>query len=205
MPVPGSFGRFVFALPAPDDRVYVGITDEDAPGPIPDEPQASETEIDFLLTTISAALAVPLTRADLFGTYSGLRPLLDSGAGSTADISRKHQVITSPDGLVTIVGGKLTTYRRMAEDALDAALSRAEVSAGPCRTTRLPLVGAASVAELARWMRPRGWCAATASRPRPCSPRRTGIPPCSNPSPRHPRHRRRTAVRGAPRRRARRS
>jgi glycerol-3-phosphate dehydrogenase len=149
VPVPGSFGRFVFALPAPDNRVYVGLTDEDAPGPIPDEPQASDTEIDFLLTTISAALTVPLSRADLLGTYSGLRPLLDSGAGSTADISRKHQVITSTDGLVTIVGGKLTTYRRMAEDALDAALTRADVVAGPCRTARLPLVGAAGVAELA--------------------------------------------------------
>lgn len=149
VPVPGSFGRFVFALPAPDHRVYVGLTDEEAPGPIPDEPVASDAEIDFLLTTVNGALGTPLTRADILGTYSGLRPLLDSGEGSTADVSRKHQLITSSNGLVTIVGGKLTTYRRMAEDAVDAAMSQRGVAAGPCRTKDLPIVGAASPVELA--------------------------------------------------------
>ena len=150
VPVPGHFGRYVFALPAPDARVYVGLTDEDAPGPIPDEPVATEAEIDFLLDTINLALAAPLTRDDLLGTYSGLRPLLDTAEGSTADISRKHQVIVAPDGLVTIVGGKLTTYRRMAQDALDTALARSGVDAAPCRTPGLPLVGAAPLADLAR-------------------------------------------------------
>ncbi|HEV7203447.1 MAG TPA: glycerol-3-phosphate dehydrogenase/oxidase [Jatrophihabitans sp.] len=150
VPVPGHFGRYVFALPAPDDRVYVGLTDEDAPGPIPDVPLADDAEIDFLLATINLALATPLTRDDVVGTYSGLRPLLDTAEGSTADISRRHQVITAPDGLVTIVGGKLTTYRRMAQDALDAALAARGVPAGPCRTRRLPLVGAAAPAELDR-------------------------------------------------------
>jgi glycerol-3-phosphate dehydrogenase len=144
IPVPGSTSRFVFALPAPDARVYVGITDEDAPGEIPDAPLASEEEIDFLLETVSSALRSPLTRADLLGTYSGLRPLLSTGGDSTADISRRHAVITAPDGLVTIVGGKLTTYRRMAQDALDAALAASGMTAGPCSTRRLPLVGAAS-------------------------------------------------------------
>jgi glycerol-3-phosphate dehydrogenase len=149
IPVPGSMSRFVFALPAPDDRVYVGITDEDAPGAIPDVPLASEEEIDFLLETVSSALRSPLTRADLLGTFSGLRPLLRTGIGSTADISRRHAVITAPDALVTIVGGKLTTYRRMAEDALDAALSAAGITAASCSTRRLPLVGAASRKALA--------------------------------------------------------
>jgi len=148
VPVPGTFGRFVFALPAPDQRVYLGLTDEDAPGPIPDEPVASDAEIDFLLETVNAALATPLTRADILGTYSGLRPLLDSGEGSTADISRKHQLITSQDGMVTIVGGKLTTYRRMAQDAVDAALHQRGVQAGPCRTKNLPIVGAADAQTL---------------------------------------------------------
>ena len=69
--------------------------------------------------------------------------MLDSGEGSTADVSRKHQLITSSDGLVTIVGGKLTTYRRMAEDAVDAALRQRGLQAGPCRTKNLPIVGAA--------------------------------------------------------------
>ncbi|MFF7634764.1 FAD-dependent oxidoreductase [Kitasatospora sp. NPDC008050] len=148
VPVPGESNRFVFALPAPDGRVYVGLTDEDAPGPIPDVPQAAEGEIDFLLRTINSALRTPLTRADLLGTFAGLRPLLDDGTGRTADVSRKHAVLTDADGLVTVVGGKLTTYRRMAEDALDAALARTGLPARPCRTRSLPLVGAAPRARL---------------------------------------------------------
>ena len=142
VPVPGTSNRFVFALPAPDDRVYLGLTDEDAPGPIPDEPIASEAEIDFLLSTVNAALGTPLSRADVLGTYSGLRPLLDTGGSSTADISRKHVVLTAAGGLITVVGGKLTTYRRMAQDALDTALAASNVAARPCVTHRLPLVGA---------------------------------------------------------------
>ncbi|MGH3713812.1 MAG: FAD-dependent oxidoreductase [Micromonosporaceae bacterium] len=144
-PVPGSRSRFVFALPAPGGRVYVGLTDEDAPGPIPDEPQPTEAEIDFLLDTVNTVLAVPLSRSDIRGGFAGLRPLLDTGAGRTADVSRRHAVITAPDGLVTVIGGKLTTYRRMAEDALDAVLARHGVDAGPCRTRRLPLVGAGPI------------------------------------------------------------
>ncbi len=142
VPVAGTINRFVFALPAPDRRVYVGLTDEDAPGEIPDVPTPSEREIDFLLDTINTALREPLTRADLLGTYSGLRPLLDTGDATTADISRKHAVLTAPDGLVTVVGGKLTTYRRMAEDALDTALAAGGVAATRCVTATTPLVGA---------------------------------------------------------------
>ncbi len=146
VPVAGTINRFVFALPAPDHRVYVGLTDEDAPGEIPDVPTATDAEIDFLLETINTALREPLTRADLLGTYSGLRPLLDTGGSSTADISRKHAVLTAADGLVTVVGGKLTTYRRMAEDALDAALAARGMTAATCRTADLALVGAGDVA-----------------------------------------------------------
>jgi glycerol-3-phosphate dehydrogenase len=142
--VPGERGRFVFALPAPDDRVYVGLTDEGQSGDIPDVPTASDAEIDFLLDTISSVLQTPLNRGDVLGSYCGLRPLLDVGGGSTSDISRRHQVIIAPDGLVTVVGGKLTTYRRMAQDAVDTALDRAKLAAPGCRTTRLPLVGATS-------------------------------------------------------------
>jgi glycerol-3-phosphate dehydrogenase len=142
------------AIPAPDDRVYVGLTDEEAPGPVSDVPHATEAEIDYLLSTISTAVQVPLTRSDLLGTYAGLRPLLDTGhhkgEDKTADISRRHAVITSPDGLVTIVGGKLTTYRRMAQDALDKALQQSDLAVRrPCLTHRIPLVGAADRAQLA--------------------------------------------------------
>ncbi|MQA25819.1 MAG: FAD-dependent oxidoreductase [Micromonosporaceae bacterium] len=145
VPVPGERSRFVMALPAPDDRVYLGLTDEDAPGDIPDVPQATDAEIDFLIGAVNPALRVPVSRADMLGSFAGLRPLLEepsSAGGSTSDISREHAVIRSADGLVTVVGGKLTTYRRMAQDALDAALAGAGMAAAPCRTRRLPLVGA---------------------------------------------------------------
>lgn len=150
VPVAGTINRFVFALPAADRRVYVGLTDVDAPGDIPDVPKAAETEIDYLLDTINTALRAPLTRADLLGTYSGLRPLLDTGGDSTADISRRHTVRTADDGLVTVVGGKLTTYRRMAQDALDAALRAAREPQRPCVTAQLPLIGAGDRAALGR-------------------------------------------------------
>jgi glycerol-3-phosphate dehydrogenase len=143
VPVPGSFSRFVFAMPEQLGRVYLGLTDEDAPGPIPDEPAAAEHEIDFLLDTINTALAHPLTRADVLGTYSGLRPLIDA-EGQTSDVSRKHAVLVGDSGIVSIVGGKLTTYRRMAQDVLDRAVEVAGLDAAPCRTRLIPLVGAFS-------------------------------------------------------------
>ncbi|MEV6430313.1 glycerol-3-phosphate dehydrogenase/oxidase [Nocardia sp. NPDC051463] len=144
VPIPGTTSRFVFAFPAAHGRVYLGLTDEDAPGPVPDEPQPTEAEIDFLLDTINTALREPLTRADIRGTYAGLRPLLKTADNATADISRQHAVLHSPTGVITIVGGKLTTYRQMAEDAVDAAVAHGGLTAGPCRTKRLPLVGAVS-------------------------------------------------------------
>ena len=142
-------------LPQPDGTLYVGLTDEPVEGGIPDVPQPTEAEIGFLLDVVSAAFAHDLRRADVVGAYAGLRPLLDTSRrrgsrGPDADLSRKHAVLTSRTGVVTVVGGKLTTYRQMAEDAVDAALAGAGVSAGPCRTRTLPLAGAASRAELSR-------------------------------------------------------
>ncbi|NMM85894.1 glycerol-3-phosphate dehydrogenase [Rhodococcus sp. SRB_17] len=148
VPIPGETNRFVFALPAQLGRVYLGLTDEAAPGPVPDVPIASESEIDFLLETVNTALEVPLTRADILGTFAGLRPLLDTGDGSTADLSRNHAVVRSGSGLITVVGGKLTTYRRMAQDAVDCAVEAGGLNAIACRTRNLPLVGAATRAEL---------------------------------------------------------
>jgi glycerol-3-phosphate dehydrogenase len=150
-PVPGESNRFVFALPQPDGLVYVGLTDEPVDGEPPDVPEASEAEVGFLLDVIGGAFERPVGRNDVVGTFAGLRPLLDRGAdGSTADLSRRHAVVASPDGVVTVVGGKLTTYRRMAEDAVDLVLARTSTAAGPCRTRMLPLVGAASREALAR-------------------------------------------------------
>jgi glycerol-3-phosphate dehydrogenase len=99
------------------------------------------------------------TREDVVGTFAGLRPLLQAGRGAgreTADLSRRHAVLTSSDGVVTVVGGKLTTYRRMAQDAVDAVTGVAgaprgtSLPAGPCRTRDLPLLGAAPREVLAR-------------------------------------------------------
>jgi glycerol-3-phosphate dehydrogenase len=129
--------------------VYVGLTDEPAPGPVPDVPEPTETEIGFLLDVVSAAFARPLHRADVVGTFAGLRPLLDGGDGSTADLSRRHAVVTGPSGVTTVVGGKLTTYRRMAQDAVDAAVEHHGLAAGPCVTVTLPLAGAAPRSVLA--------------------------------------------------------
>jgi glycerol-3-phosphate dehydrogenase len=148
LPVPGSSNRIVFALPQSDDGlVYVGITDEPVDGPVEDEPVPPEADIAFLLGVLSAA--VPVRREDVIGAYAGLRPLLDTGGDRTADVSRKHALFTSSDGVTTIVGGKLTTYRQMAQDAVDAAVRLRRLDAGPSRTRRLPLVGAAMRSALA--------------------------------------------------------
>lgn len=142
VPIPGETNRFVFALPAQLGRVYLGLTDEAAPGEIPDVPVATDSEIDFLLSTVNTALGADLTRADVLATYAGLRPLLDTGDGATADLSRNHAVLTSGTGVISVVGGKLTTYRKMAQDAVDAAVRAGGMGAGSCVTTNLPVVGA---------------------------------------------------------------
>jgi glycerol-3-phosphate dehydrogenase len=149
LPVPGERSRFVNVLPQPDGGCYVGLTDEAVDGDPPEVAEPSPAEIEVLVATTSAALARPLAPADVVGAFAGLRPLLRAD-GRTADLSRRHAVLTSRTGVVTVVGGKLTTYRRMAEDAVDAAVIRAGLRTGPCRTRQLPLAGAASRPELAR-------------------------------------------------------
>lgn len=152
VPVPGSSSRFVFTVPAPHGRAYIGLTDVPADGPVPDVPTADEAEIATLLATVNTVLADPLTRDDVRATFAGLRPLLaggdghsgGSGDGDTSDLSRRHAIIEASSGVLHVVGGKLTTYRRMAQDGVDAAVRRRfagrSVPAG--RTSTLPLVGA---------------------------------------------------------------
>ncbi len=142
VPVPGENNRFVFLLPQPDGRVFVGVTDEPTDGPVPRVPSVPESDVDFLLEVASTAFTRPLTRADVDGSFAGLRPLVEGGGGRSADLSRKHAVVTGADGVLTVVGGKLTTYRKMAEDAVDAGLKRSGLRAGPSTTSRLPLLGA---------------------------------------------------------------
>jgi glycerol-3-phosphate dehydrogenase len=153
-PVPGATNRFVLVLPQPDGTVYVGLTDEPVTGAIPDVPEPSEPEIGFLLDVVSAAFSRQLHRGDVIGAFAGLRPLIDAGDGSTADLSRRHAVLTSRAGVITVVGGKLTTYRRMAEDAVDAAAAHARLATLPCRTRSLPLCGAAPRSVLAALEQP---------------------------------------------------
>jgi glycerol-3-phosphate dehydrogenase len=143
IPVPGHFGRFALLLPQRDGSVHLGLTDEPVSGPIPDEPAVPRSDVDFLLRMASSVLESPVTEADVIGRYAGLRPLLDL-PGGRGDLSRRHAVVTGPSGVVTVVGGKLTTYRKMAEDAVDAL----PIAVGPCVTRDLPLVGAAPRAVL---------------------------------------------------------
>jgi glycerol-3-phosphate dehydrogenase len=144
IPIPGELNRFVFAMPEQLGRVYLGLTDEDAPGPIPDVPEPTSEEIKFLLDTVNTALAVDLGPDDVIGAYAGLRPLIDTGAGRTADVSRDHAVVESTAGVISVIGGKLTEYRHMAEDVLDKTLESRSLTAAGCRTRNLPLVGAPS-------------------------------------------------------------
>lgn len=142
IPIPGELNRFVFAMPEQLGRVYLGLTDEDAPGPIPDVPQPTAAETAFLLDTVNTALDTTLDAGDVLGAYAGLRPLIDAGAGRTADVSRDHAVVESPSGVISVIGGKLTEYRYMAQDVLDRAVALRGLTAGDCRTRDLPLVGA---------------------------------------------------------------
>jgi glycerol-3-phosphate dehydrogenase len=142
IPIPGELNRFVFAMPEQLGRVYLGITDEFAPGPIPDVPEPSANEVSFLLDTVNTALQTSLTTTDVVGAYAGLRPLVDTGEGSTADVSREHAVVESPSGVISVIGGKLTEYRYMAQDVLDRAIPLRGLHAASCRTRNLPLIGA---------------------------------------------------------------
>jgi glycerol-3-phosphate dehydrogenase len=142
IPIPGELNRFVFAMPEQLGRVYLGLTDEEAPGPIPDVPQPTSAEVKFLLDVVNTGLGITLESADVIGAYAGLRPLIDTGAGRTADVSRDHAVIESSSGVISVVGGKLTEYRHMAQDVLDRAIELRGLDAGECRTRNLPLVGA---------------------------------------------------------------
>ncbi len=141
-PVPGHAHQYVFAVPQPDGTTYVGLTDDPLEGPLPEVPAATAEEVAFLRAGISASLARPLEESDVIGTFAGLRPLLAGGPVATRDLSRRHAVLRGKDGVLTIVGGKLTTYRQMAQDVVD------RISRVRCATRTLPLVGAATPAAL---------------------------------------------------------
>ena len=135
--VPRAGGTYQFT--------YVGTTDTDWQGPV-DDPQCTSNDIDYVLGALNASVTVPLTREDVTGTWAGLRPLVvsspdASSSGRTADLSRRHSITVSGSGVVTVTGGKLTTYREMAEDTVDEVCSLLGIGSR-CRTRRLPLRGA---------------------------------------------------------------
>jgi glycerol-3-phosphate dehydrogenase len=105
-------------------------------------PAASRTDIDYLLDEVNKVLATPLTREDVQGVYAGLRPLLSGESESTSKLSREHTVASPVPGLVVVAGGKYTTYRVMARDAVDAAVHGLGRSVAPSCTERVPLLGA---------------------------------------------------------------
>jgi glycerol-3-phosphate dehydrogenase len=159
VPVPKD-RRSVFVVPwpgvdgtvgGPGSVTYIGTTDTDYDGDV-DDPQCTPEDVDYLIGAINRSLTEPLDRSDVLGTWAGLRPLVrDVESGRTADLSRRHRVTTSPGGMVTVTGGKLTTYREMAEDAVDAAVAAIgdplPRRAGRSRTRKLALRGAAGWAE----------------------------------------------------------
>jgi len=136
-------GRSGFVVPwTGTGRVYVGTTDTDYDGPL-DAPACTAADVDYLLEAVNAGLTTDLAPADIVGSWAGLRPLVAGGATGrrSTDLSRRHRVTRSPEGLITISGGKLTTYRAMAEDTVDeveAALGRRRSKA---RTATLALRG----------------------------------------------------------------
>ena len=135
--IPNGDGTFQYS--------YVGTTDTDYSGNV-DESQCSSEDISYVLDALNAAIATNITPEDVTGVWSGLRPLVRNAdgtvaTGKTADLSRKYKVQHSPSGMISITGGKLTTYRKMAEDTVDALLR--QVGRGTkCRTKRLALIGA---------------------------------------------------------------
>jgi glycerol-3-phosphate dehydrogenase len=146
--------RAIFVVPW-GEHTYLGTTDTDFQGSL-DDPDVAENDVDYILGAINAVLSEPLSPSDVTGTWVGLRPLLAAAPGHhkapserTADLSRRHRVITSDDGLVSITGGKLTTYRKMAEDTIGAVGDVLGTRLGRGRTRRLKLRGADGAAALA--------------------------------------------------------
>ena len=150
IPVPGD-RRSLFLVPwIPNydgtyQYTYVGTTDTDYQGSIND-PQCTSVDINYVLKALNAAVMTNISADDVTAVWSGLRPLVKSVNGEkissrTADLSRRHKVSKSKSGVITIAGGKLTTYRKMAQDTIDEALTQLQKSA-KCKTKNLKLIGA---------------------------------------------------------------
>ncbi len=136
-----SDGRVLFAVPW-HDKVIVGTTDTEVEEPLL-EPRASTEEIEFILKTCEAYLNKDPRPSDILSVFAGLRPLAvpEEKSGPTKDVTRKHQILISPSGLITVTGGKWTIYRKMAEDAIDKAVQVGGLPEKACATKTLPVHG----------------------------------------------------------------
>jgi glycerol-3-phosphate dehydrogenase len=144
--VPAGGGRTIFALPWLG-RTLVGTTDNDYEGPL-EHIQPSREDVDYLLAAVNEFFAKDLSPGDLAGAYAGVRPLISTGdTKKSVDISRKAELYETSSGMITITGGKLTTWRRMAKLAVDRLVER-EARDAPCRTAEIPLGQAVAVEEL---------------------------------------------------------
>jgi len=136
-------GRVLFAVPW-HDKIIVGTTDT----PVPKaeiEPRALPGEIAFILQQISRYLQRVPQMEDIRSVFAGLRPLVKGSGKKTAELARDHVVMVAESGLITITGGKWTTYRRMAEDTVNTAITRGGLPERPCVTATLPIHGAAEI------------------------------------------------------------
>ncbi len=133
-------GRVLFAVPW-HDKIIIGTTDTPV-SEVTIEPRALPEEIDFILQQIGRYLQKVPGREDIRSVFAGLRPLVKSSSRKTAELARDHLILVADSGLITIAGGKWTTYRRMAEDTVNTAIQRAGLSERPCITATLPIHGA---------------------------------------------------------------
>ncbi|MDQ1138751.1 glycerol-3-phosphate dehydrogenase/oxidase [Pedobacter agri] len=137
-----SDGRVLFAVPW-HQHLLVGTTDT----PLNEhslEPRALKEEVDFIMATAASYFKTKPVETDILSVFSGLRPLAaptNGDSSSTKEISRDHKLVVSAKGLITITGGKWTTYRRMAEETVDLAIMHANLSANPCITKTLKIHG----------------------------------------------------------------
>jgi glycerol-3-phosphate dehydrogenase len=144
--VPAGGDRTIFALPW-YGRALIGTTDNDYDGDIAHVQPAAD-DIEYLLAATNEFFATDLTESDLTGAYAGVRPLISTGdPRKSVDISRKAELYETSSGMLTITGGKLTTWRRMAKQVVDRMVER-EGRVAPCRTDDIPLGMAAGQGEL---------------------------------------------------------
>jgi glycerol-3-phosphate dehydrogenase len=146
--VPAGGGRTIFALPWLG-HTLVGTTDNDYEGPL-DHVKPSSEDVAYLLEAVNAFFGTELGPAELTGAFAGVRPLISTGdAKKSVDISRKAELYETSSGMITITGGKLTTWRRMAKMTVDRLVER-DARDAPCRTHEIPLGQAIAVEELPR-------------------------------------------------------